>query len=156
MVVNHRRKQIVCGAYGMEVARKVQIYVLHGHDLSVTSARRAALDAEHGSQRRLAQRDRHAFAKPLQPVRKTYCRRRLALSRGSGVDCGNKNQLAVLSLCFVQKIVVYLCFVSAVRLDKSVVNPRFFRDFADGQHFYRLRYFYVAFIHNQSSLNLSI
>ena len=62
MVIEHSRKQIVCRAYGMEIAGEVQIYVLHGHHLGISAARRAALYAEYRPQRRLPQRNNRILA----------------------------------------------------------------------------------------------
>ena len=62
VVIQHRGEQVVRGAYGVEVAGEVQVYVLHGHDLGVAAARGAALDAEYGAERGLAQRGHGALA----------------------------------------------------------------------------------------------
>ncbi len=62
VVVQQRRQQVVGRADGVEVAGEVQVDVLHGDDLGVAAAGRAALDAEHGAEGRLAQRDDHVLA----------------------------------------------------------------------------------------------
>ena len=72
MIVNHRREQVVRRGYRVDVARKVQVDVLHRRNLSVTAACRAALYAEHRTQRRLAEREAHASARLFQPVGKPY------------------------------------------------------------------------------------
>ena len=46
VVVDGGRQQVMGLADGSEVAGEVKVDVLHGHDLGVTAARRAALDAE--------------------------------------------------------------------------------------------------------------
>ena len=43
-------EQIVGDTNGVEVAGEVEVDVLHGHDLGVAAAGRAALDAEAGAQ----------------------------------------------------------------------------------------------------------
>jgi hypothetical protein len=64
MIVEHRGEQIVRAADGVHVAGEVQIDIFHRRDLRVTAAGGAALHAEHGTERRLAQRDHRALAKP--------------------------------------------------------------------------------------------
>ena len=54
MIVDHRREQVVRRGYRVEIAGKMQVNVLHGRDLSVAAARRAAFYAEHGTQRRFS------------------------------------------------------------------------------------------------------
>ena len=44
-VVDHGGQQVVGGTDGVDVAGKVEVDVLHGHDLGVAAAGRAALDA---------------------------------------------------------------------------------------------------------------
>ena len=56
VVVQHGGQQVVGGADGVEIAGEVKVDVLHGHDLGIAAAGSAALDAEHGAERRLAQR----------------------------------------------------------------------------------------------------
>ena len=53
--VEHRGEQVVRRADRMDVAREVEVHVLHRHDLRVAGAGSAALDAEDGAERRLAQ-----------------------------------------------------------------------------------------------------
>ena len=64
VVVQHGGQQVVGSADGVEIAGEVQVDVLHGDDLGVAAAGRAALDAEHGAERWLAQRD-HARSCPV-------------------------------------------------------------------------------------------
>ncbi len=65
MIVEHCRQQIIRRADRVEVAREMQVDILHGHDLRVSAACRASLNAEHGTQRRLAQRHDDLFADTL-------------------------------------------------------------------------------------------
>ena len=51
----HRREEVVRGADRVDVAGEVEVEVLHRHDLGVAGTGRAALDPEHGPERRLAQ-----------------------------------------------------------------------------------------------------
>ena len=57
MIVDQRRQQVVGGGDGVEIAGEMEIDVLHRHDLGIAAAGRAALDAEAGPERGLAQAD---------------------------------------------------------------------------------------------------
>ena len=57
VVVEHGGQQVVGSADGVEVAGEVQVDILHGDDLSPAAAGSAALNAEDGAERRLAQAD---------------------------------------------------------------------------------------------------
>ena len=93
VVVDERGEQVVGGSHGMEIAREMQVDVLHGDYLCIPSAARAALDAEHRPERRLAQGKARVEPYPAHSVRKTYAHRGLSLSQGSGVHCGDEYEL---------------------------------------------------------------
>ena len=93
VVVEHRGEKVVGRADGVEVAREVQVNVLHGHHLGVATAGGAALDAKHGTQRRLAQGQDAPLAKTLQSVCQANGGRGLALARGRGVDGRDQHEL---------------------------------------------------------------
>ena len=67
--VDQRREQVVRGADRVDVAGEVEVEVLHRHDLGVAAAGRAALDAEHGAERRLAQARDRALADVAEALR---------------------------------------------------------------------------------------
>ncbi len=67
-----------------EVAREVEVDVLHRHDLRVAAARRAALHAEHRAQRRLAQADHRLLADAGERVAEPDGGGGLALTGGCG------------------------------------------------------------------------
>ena len=62
VVVDHRGEEIVGERDRVEVAGEMQVDVFHRHDLRVAAARRAALHAEHGPERGLAQADHRLLA----------------------------------------------------------------------------------------------
>ena len=95
VVVDHRGEQIVRGGDGVEIAGEVEVDVLHRHDLRVAAAGRAALHAEAGPERRLAQADRGALADAVQRVAEADRRRGLPLAGRRRVDGGDEDQLAV-------------------------------------------------------------
>jgi len=55
VVVDHRREQVVRAGDGVEITRKMQVDVLHRHDLRVAAAGGTTLHAEAGAERRLTQ-----------------------------------------------------------------------------------------------------
>ena len=66
-VVEERAGQVVRGADRVDVARQVEVEILHRDDLAVAAAGRAALDPEHRPERRLADADRGPVADALRP-----------------------------------------------------------------------------------------
>ena len=97
MVVDQRRKQIVRGGDGVEVAGEMEVHVLHRHDLRIAAAGSAALDAEIGAERGLADADDGLLADAVQAVAEADRRRRLAFAGRRRVDGGDEDQLAVLA-----------------------------------------------------------
>ena len=95
MVVDQRRQQIVRRGDGVEVAGEMEVDVLHRHDLRIAAAGGAALHAEAGAERGLAQADRGALADAVQPVAEADGRRGLALARRRRADGGDEDELAV-------------------------------------------------------------
>ena len=79
----------------MDVAGEVEVEVLHRDDLRHAAARRAALDAEHGPERRLAQACDGPLADVAEPLREADERRGLALPRARRRHAGHADQLAV-------------------------------------------------------------
>ena len=69
MVVEHCGEQVVGSADRMEVAREMQVDVLHGDDLRVPAARGAALDAEDRAERGLAEREHRLLAEAVETLR---------------------------------------------------------------------------------------
>jgi hypothetical protein len=96
VVVDQRRKQIVRRGDGMEVAGKMEVNVLHRHDLGVAAAGRAALHAEGGPERRLAQAADRLLADVVERIGQAHGGRRLAFARRRRRDRGDEDQLAVL------------------------------------------------------------
>ncbi len=80
VVVDQRREQVVRAGDGVEVAGEVEVDVLHGDDLGVAAAGRAALDAEAGAERGLAQAAHGFLADAVEAVREADGGRRLALA----------------------------------------------------------------------------
>ena len=70
MIVHQRAQEIVRRRNRVQIARKMQIDVRHGHHLRVAAARRAALYPKYRPQRRLPQGEAYLFSQLLQPVGK--------------------------------------------------------------------------------------
>ena len=95
MVVEHRREQVVRERDGIEVSGEVQIDVFHWHHLRVAAAGCAALHAEDGSERGLAQADHGFLADMVERVAQPHRRGGLALPRRSGCHRRYQDQLGV-------------------------------------------------------------
>ena len=114
--VEHRGEEVVRARDGMEVAREVQIDVLHRDHLRVAAAARASLHAEHRPERRLAHAEGRML--PELPERLGHAHRHggLPLARGRGVDARDEDQ-APLRLAARQRLQEHFRFVLAVQLD---------------------------------------
>jgi hypothetical protein len=95
VVVEHRRQQVVGGADRVHVPGEVQVDVLHRRDLGAAAAGGAALDAEHGPQRGLAQRHDRPPADAAKAVGQPHRRRRLPLAGRRRRHGGHQHQRAV-------------------------------------------------------------
>ena len=65
----------------MKIAGKMQVDVLHRHDLRIAAAGRAAFHAEGRTERRLANAQHRLFADVIERIGKPDRRRRLAFAR---------------------------------------------------------------------------
>ena len=155
VVVQHRGQQVVRRADGVEVAGEVQVDVLHRHNLRVAAAGRAALHAEHRAEARLAQREDRVLADAAHAVGQAHARGGLALARRGRGDGGDQHQLAVGRVVLIQKIVIHLRLVVAVKLQVLFGNARSLRDLADVLHFTRLRDFDIGQISHDRILLMS-
>jgi len=153
-VVDHGRQQVVGSADGVDVAGKVQVDILHGHDLGIAAAGRAALDAEHRAEGRLTQAEHRLFAQGVHGVRQADAGGGLALTGGGGADGGHQNQLA-LGLVALGQLMVDLGLVVAVGDDVLTLQAQLGCNFGDGLHFGGLCNFDVA-QHNDSSVFVKI
>ena len=145
MIVDHRGEQVVRRGDGVNIPREVQVDVLHGDDLRVAAARRAALDAKAGAQRRLAQADHGFFAHPAQPVPQAHGHGRLALARRGGIDPRHQHQLArEFILDLIVEFQGNLGLVGTVRHQMFMRNAQLVRDGGDGFRIRLLGNFNIA------------
>ena len=117
VVVDHGGKQVVRSTNSVEVAREVQIDVFHGNDLGVSATSCAALNAEHGAERRLAQRDQGVLANATHGVGQADRGGRFAFARRRGVNGRNQHELAGGMSLVGKQVVVDLRLVVAVLLE---------------------------------------
>ena len=144
VVVQHSRKQVVCRADGMEVAGEMKVDILHGNNLGITAAGCTALNAENGTERGLSKCYNGILANATKAIGKTDGGRGLTLTRGSGGNRSNKNQLSVLFFCVLQKRKINFGFIFSVILKITFIYMCGLSDLADMLHFASLRNFDVC------------
>src|SRR5690606_11901748 len=105
--------------------------VLHRQHLRVPAARRAALDAEHGTEAGLAQAQDDLPVPEPQPVRQPHRRRALPLACRRGVDAGDQDQLAGLAGAPLDGVQVDLGLVATVGLDLVLAEAQLRRHVDD-------------------------
>lgn len=119
----------------MEVTGEVKVDVLHRHDLRIAAAGRAALHAETGAERRLAQRRHGLLADAVEAVGQAHGGRGLAFAGRRRVDRGDEDQLAVLvALNAVDEVPAQLGLVGAVVQQRVLRDADFRADLRDILH----------------------
>ncbi len=132
MVIQHCRQQVVGGAYCVEIAGKVEIYILHWHDLSISAAGRTALNSKNGAKGRLTEGYHCSFTDFSQAVSQTYRSGGFALSCGGGSNGRYKDKLAIgLVRQFIKQFKVNFCLVISVLLKVFFINTGYFCNFTD-------------------------
>src|SRR5439155_232716 len=96
VVVDQRRKQVMGGGDGVEIAGEVEVHIVHRHDLGEATAGGAALHAEVRAERGLADADDGLLADAVQTVAEADRGGGLAFTGRRRVDGGDQDQLAVL------------------------------------------------------------
>ena len=125
VVIEQRREQVVGSADGVKIAGKMKVYVLHRDDLGIAAAGRAALDAKHRPQRRLAQRGERVFSAAAERIGKADGGRSLSLARRCRRDGRDENELSVRrGGLFAQQVERNFRLVSAVRLNVCFADAR--------------------------------
>ena len=133
--VDEGGEQVVRRRDRVHVAREVEVDVLHRHHLGVAAAGGAALDAEDGAERRLAQRQDRATADLPEALRQRHGRRGLALTGGRRRDRRDVDQLRVgLVGEAVEDGEVDLRLEAAVQLELVGLDAHLRSDVGDGAH----------------------
>ena len=135
VVVEEGRGQVVGRGHGVHVAGQVEVDVLHGQDLAVAAAGRAALDAEDRPEGRLADGDRGAHADAVEALREADGRGRLALAERRRGDGGDEDLAAVgRSARRSQDVEADLGLVRPVELELLGQQPKLGADVGDRAH----------------------
>src|SRR5688572_14749819 len=95
----------------------MQVDVFHRNDLRVPATRCTALDAENGSETRLAQCENNLVLATAQSIRETHRQSRFALAGRSRVDTGDEHELALRSGTARDRIQLNLGFVASIQLE---------------------------------------
>ena len=133
VVIEHGGKEVVGSTDGVEVAREMQVDILHGNHLGIAAARRTALDAEDRPERGLAQRQHRLLAQSREGVRQTNGGRGLALARRRGVDRRHKHELGLTGQV-AQSVDIDLRLVRTIMLELLVGKADRLGDPRDGPH----------------------
>jgi len=135
VVVQGGGQQVVGGPDGVEVAREVQIDLLHGHHLGIAAPGRPALEAEAGPQGWFPDAQGGPDPQPVQAVGQANAGGGLALPGRGGGDGRDQDQLAGgLTLQAPVQIQGNLGLGLAERFQILGPDPQFLRDPGDGQH----------------------
>ena len=97
VIVHHRAQQVVRGRDGVQVTGEVQVDGVHREHLRIATTCGAALDAENGPHRRLANDTEGRLARTAQRLRQPDGCDRLSLAEGGRVDAGHEDHRAALA-----------------------------------------------------------
>ena len=92
VIIHHGAQQVIGCGDGVQVAGKVQVDILHGHDLRIAAAGSAAFQAEHRPQRGFPQGQHGVFAQLAHSVRQRHGHRGFSFPGGGGVDGRHQHQ----------------------------------------------------------------
>ena len=135
MIVNQRRQQVVGDADGVEITGEMEVDILHRNHLRVAAAGGAALHAEAGAQRRLAQADQGVLADGVKTIAQANRGGGFAFASRRGRDGGHQDQLAIFPVLQTIDVVEgKLSFIRAVLEDLIRRNVHFRGDFGDWLH----------------------
>src|SRR5690606_18159902 len=95
VVVDQGREKIVGRGNGMEIAREMEVDVLHGDNLCITSTRRTALHAEAWAKRRLTHADDGLATDTIERIAKADRGGRLPLACRRRVDRRDEDKPAI-------------------------------------------------------------
>jgi hypothetical protein len=128
VVVDERGEQVVGLLDGAEVAGEVQVDVLHGHHLRVAATGRAALHAEHRTERWVRAAPPWLFLPSLFSLREADAGGGLAFAGGRGAHGGDQDQLALRHLLLIDEVEGELGLGAAVGLDALRVDAELLAD----------------------------
>ena len=136
MVVNSRCQQVVGRSDGVEITCKMQVELLHGKYLGIAAAGSAALDAEAGPQRRLAQSQHDTLSKLVESVRHAYAGSRFSFTRRGGVDGCHQDQFSVRTAFQALQILIReFCLILSIQFQRVRGNSRRLGNLSDRKEF---------------------
>ena len=137
--VQCRRQEVVRRGHSVEVAREVEVDLLHGKDLGVPPAGPSSLGSEHRTDRGLAHAEHGPGPRAGQALRQPDGGGGLALASAGRRDRGDHDELAVGPVTEpAEHRQAHLGLIPAVRLDLVLQQPGASGDVRDGQQSGRL------------------
>jgi hypothetical protein len=94
VIIEHRRQEVVRGGDHVKITVKMEVDILHGRDLGVTTTRPAAFDPKTRSHGRLTQADHRLLADSAEGIGQPNAGCRFAFTRRGGIDGRNQDQLS--------------------------------------------------------------
>ena len=132
MIVQHCRKQIICGADRMKISRKMQVDLLHGNNLGVSASRSSSFYSEHRAQRRFPERNYGTLPKLAKSICQSDGRRRFSFSGRRRRNGSYQHKLSPLCLRTLrQGKRIDFCFIFSIMLQTTLRDSRSLCDFGD-------------------------
>ena len=129
----------------MKITGKMQIDILHRHDLCIAAASRTALEAEARSERWLAERNSDLLALPAERICKPYARRRLSLTGGGRIDRRNQHELSVRTVLYtLPGLKRNLGLILSIELQLILCNAQLLCNLINRLHLSLLRNFHIC------------
>ena len=141
----------MCRSNGVKVARKVQVYLLHGQHLGISSTSGTAFHAETRTQRGFAQSDNCLFAYLVQSECQTDGYGCFTDTRLCRSNCRHQYQITFLHLLFINQMSGNLGYVSSIVLYLITWDIHTFGNLLYLLQLYAAGYFNVRF-HTESFL----
>ena len=104
IVVEQSRDHVVCRGNGVEIAREMEVYLVHGQHLCVSASCRSAFLSEAGTERRLTQGADGFLAYAVEAEGQAHRHGCLAYARLCGGDGCHKNEVALLCSLFIDEL----------------------------------------------------
>ena len=115
----------------MEVARKMQVDLLHGQHLGITTAGSPTLLTETWTQRRFTQRQDGFLADAVQSESKTHRHGGLANAGLRGTDGSDKYEVVLGHLLLLDGLYVYFSDIFSMLFQVVGINTNICRDICD-------------------------
>ena len=145
IVIEQGRNHIVCCCYGMEISRKMQVYLLHRQHLCISAPGSTTLHTETRTERRLTQCE-HGF---LSYLCQSQCQSNRDRCLTNACLCWSDSRyeykVAFLYSLLINRSVWYLSDIFTIRLQRILTDSYLCRHILDGEQFCFMRNLYVGF-----------